>query len=262
MSEPNKDSVVTLQEITRETLREILKLEVSETQKNFVAPNPVSVAQAYYQRENAWFRGIYADETPVGFIMLYDEPHEPVYFLWRFMIDQRYQGMGYGRKAIELLVKHVKTRPAATELEVSYVPGEGSPGPFYAKVGFEETGRTEGEERIMVMQLEYGEDETPAPKNGRPVTHIVMAKLKDPTEENIDEAIAKIHEMDGKIDVLKSLEVGKDIVRSERSYDLALIAKFDDMAGLEQYNTHPVHLPVLQYLRERISSVVAVDFES
>jgi hypothetical protein len=43
---------------------------------------------------------------------------------------------------------------------------------------------------------------------------------------------------------------------------LALIAKFADRAGLETYNTHPVHLPVLAYLRERISGAVAVDFES
>lgn len=117
-------------------------------------------------------------------------------------------------------------------------------------------------EVVMSLQLEYDEGEEPVPEIGRPITHIVMAKLKEPTEENIDEAIAKIREMDGQINVLKSLEVGKDIVRSERSYDFALIAKFDDMAGLEVYNTHPVHLPVLQYLRERVSSVVAVDFES
>lgn len=262
MSEPTKESVVTLQEITEEILRPILKLEVSEAQRNFVAPNPVSVAQAYFQRDHAWFRGIYADETPVGFLMLYDDPREPVYFLWRFMIDARYQGMGYGRKAIELLIEHVKTRPAATEIKVSYVPGEGTPGPFYAKLGFVETGEMEGDEVVMALQLEYGEGEEVVPKYGRPVTHIVMAKLKEPTDENIDEAIAKIRAMEGKIDVLKSLEVGKDIVRSGRSYDLALIAKFDDMAGLEVYNTHPVHLPILAYLRERVSSVVAVDFES
>jgi hypothetical protein len=68
--------------------------------------------------------------------------------------------------------------------------------------------------------------------------------------------------MDGKIEVLKSLEVGQDVVRSARSYDLALIARFEDRAGLEIYNTHPVHQPILAYLRERMSAVTAVDFES
>lgn len=93
------------------------------------------------------------------------------------------------------------------------------------------------------------------------ITHIVMVKLKEPTAENIAEVVAKIKSMRGQIDVLRSLEVGADIVRSERAYDVALIARFDDMAGLETYNTHPVHLPVLDFLRARISAA-AVDFES
>lgn len=263
MSEPTRESTITLREVTTKNLRQVLELKVSEAQNQFVASNPVSVAQAYFKRDHAWFRGIYADDTPVGFLMLYDNPQEAEYFLWRFMIDERYQGLGYGRQAIQLLINYVKTRPAATELKLSYVPDkEGSPGPFYTKLGFEETGEVDHGENVMVMKLNYAEGESPKPAVGRPVTHIVMVKLKDPTSENIDEAVAKIREMEDKIEVLKSLEVGKDIVRSERSYDLALIAKFEDRAGLEIYNTHPVHLPVLAYLRERLSSVIAVDFET
>lgn len=262
MSGPNRESVVTLREVTRDNAREIIKLEVAEGQNKFVAPNDISLAQAYFEREKAWFRAIYADETPVGFMMLYEDPREPVYYLWRLMMDARYQGMGYGRRALDLLVDYVKTRPSATELKVSYVPGEGSPGPFYARYGFEETGEVHDGENVMILKLAYADGEGPKPAWGRPLTHIVMIKLKDPTPENIDEAVAQIRSMEGKIEVLKSLEVGKDVVRSERSYDLALIAKFEDRARLEVYNTHPVHLPVLAYLRERMSAVTAVDFES
>jgi len=262
MSEPTRESVVTLREVSKENAREIIKLAVTEAQNEFVAPNDISIAQAYFEREKAWFRAIYADETPVGFLMLYDDPRQPVYFLWRLMVDARYQKLGYGRRAIDLLVAYVKTRPSATELKVSYVPGEGSPGPFYAKYGFVETGEIEGNEHVMRLELHYAEGEEPKPAWGRPLTHIVMVKLKDPTPENIEEAVAKIRSMDGKIEVLKSLEVGRDVVRSERSYDLGLIAKFEDRAGLEIYNTHPVHLPVLAYLRERMSAITAVDFES
>ncbi len=55
-------------------MREICRLAVSPAQAEFVAPNAVSIAQAYFEREIAWFRGIYADETPVGFLMLEDKP--------------------------------------------------------------------------------------------------------------------------------------------------------------------------------------------
>ena len=130
----------------------ILKLEVAPEQKGFVAPNAVSIAQAYFE-EKAWFRAIYADETPVGFIMLYDDPDGPKYYLWRYMIAAQYQGNGYGRSALNLLIDYVKTRPGAKELLVSYVPAEGGPEKFYAKLGFVNTGVEHDGEMEMKLTL-------------------------------------------------------------------------------------------------------------
>jgi diamine N-acetyltransferase len=145
--EPGLDAEVTLREITAETVRVICRLSdtLVPPQKYFVAPNAVSIAQAYFEPK-AWFRAIYADEMPVGFAMLYDdagEPpgDEPVYFLWRFMIAQQHHGKGFGRRAIELLVEYVKTRPGAKELEVSCGEGPGGPEGFYRKLGFERSGK-------------------------------------------------------------------------------------------------------------------------
>lgn len=137
---PAPEAIVSLQEITRETVRTIIALNVKPEQRRFVAPNAVSIAQAYFDREVAWFRAIYAGETPVGFLMLYDNPDESEYFLWRFMIDARFQGFGYGWRALELLVDYVRTRPGAESLGVSCVPEDGGPGPFYERFGFQYTG--------------------------------------------------------------------------------------------------------------------------
>ena len=144
-------SAVTLQEITAETVRAICNLEVTEAQNSFVAPNAVSISQAYFEPK-AWFRAIYADDAPVGFVMLYEDLEKPLYFLWRFMIDTRYQKMGFGQQAMKLLIAHVRTRQA-TELEVSYVPAEGGPGPFYHKLGFKPTGEMEGIEEVANLKL-------------------------------------------------------------------------------------------------------------
>ncbi|MCA9944703.1 MAG: GNAT family N-acetyltransferase [Anaerolineales bacterium] len=150
---PGREAAVSLREITKETLRPFLNMNVSEAQKEMVAPNAVSIAQAHFE-EKAWFRGIYADETPVGFIMLFDNPEEPVYFLWRLMVAEDYQGLGYGRKAVAHLVQYVKTRPNATELKVSHVKEvPGNPGPFYKKLGFEYTGEEKGGELMMRLAL-------------------------------------------------------------------------------------------------------------
>jgi diamine N-acetyltransferase len=143
---------VSLREITLETLGDILALEVAPEQRRFVAPNPVSIAQAHFSPE-AWFRGIYAGDTAVGFVMLSDKPEKAEYVLWRFMIDRRHQGRGLGRAALELVIAHVKSRPDATALHTSHVPGAGNPGPFYESMGFGYTGEVDEGELIMKLEL-------------------------------------------------------------------------------------------------------------
>ena len=131
----------------------ILELRVTREQRRFVASNAVSIAQAHFSPK-AWFRAIHAGETPVGFLMMSVEPEEGEYYLWRFMIDARHQGKGYGRRAMELLIEHVKGQPKAKELTLSHVPGDGSPEGFYRKLGFEHTGEEEGEELVMKRTLD------------------------------------------------------------------------------------------------------------
>lgn len=150
---PGRDASVTLREVTKDTVRSVVGLSVSPQQKGFVAPNAVSISQAYFERDRAWFRAVYAGETPVGFVMLSDDPDKPEYYLWRFMIDHRYQRSGIGRRALELLIEHVRTRPRATELLTSCVPGEGTPIPFYEKLGFALTGEKDDGELVMKLKL-------------------------------------------------------------------------------------------------------------
>jgi diamine N-acetyltransferase len=147
------DAAVTLREITSDTVRAICALEVAPAQRGFVAPNAISIAQAYFAQEVAWFRAIYADDTPVGFVMLEDNAEKQEYFLWRFMIDARYQGYGFGRRALLLVIDHVRTRPGAAALFTSCVPGDGSPCPFYERMGFVPTGEVDDGELVMRLDL-------------------------------------------------------------------------------------------------------------
>lgn len=149
---------VSLREINADTVRAITRLEVAPSQLQFVAPNAVSLAQALFSPE-AWYRAIYADEEPAGFLMLYDEtlrpevPADPKAYLWRYMVDHRFQGRGIGRAALALLIEHVKAKGRHRLLELSYVPNEGNPSPFYAKLGFRDTGRMDEGERVMELPL-------------------------------------------------------------------------------------------------------------
>ncbi len=146
------ESKVSLREITEDTVRTICDLKVDDSQQKFVAPNAVSIAQAYFSNK-AWFRAIYADESPVGFLMLEKDTEKSEYFLWRMMVDDKYQRMGFGYKAMILLIDYVKTLPDAAELLTCCVPGDGSPEDFYRKLGFERTGEMDGIEVVMRLPL-------------------------------------------------------------------------------------------------------------
>jgi len=139
---PGPDATVSLREVTAETVRAICRLSdtLMPPKKYMVAPNAVSIAQAHFE-PHAWFRAVYADETPVGFLMLWDGADEENYFLWRLMVAEPHHGKGYGRRAIGLLVDYVKTRPGARALETSCGQGPGNPEGFYRKLGFERSGK-------------------------------------------------------------------------------------------------------------------------
>ncbi len=95
------------------------------------------------------------------------------------------------------------------------------------------------------------------------IKHIVFFKLKDPSPEVMAATRARLLGMGGRISELRHLEVGCDVIRSERSYDLALVAHFDSLGDLQAYQTHPVHAEeVIPFIKSVCSSVVAVDFET
>lgn len=143
---------VSLREITSETVRAVCALEVRPEQRGYVADNAVSIAQAYFEPK-AWFRAVYADETPVGFVMLFQDVGAEEYFLWRFMIAGEHQGRGHGKRALDLVAEHVRGLPGASELLSSYVPGDDGPRDFYLRYGFVETGRVEEGEHVIRLEL-------------------------------------------------------------------------------------------------------------
>ena len=150
--------LVTLREITAETVIAVVKLGVAEHQKGFVASNAVSLAQALFAPE-AWYRAIYWGDEPAGFVMLEDEsllsppPAQPEVGVWRFMVDARFQGRGIGRAALLLVIEHVRAKGLFKSLELSYVPGPGCPEPFYKGLGFRDTGRVDGAEVVLELPL-------------------------------------------------------------------------------------------------------------
>jgi diamine N-acetyltransferase len=151
---------VTLREITPANRAEIEALAVTPAQETFVAGVAESLVEAAETLDACpWYRAVYADEVPVGFVMISDniptERREYVgpYFLWRLLIDARYQHRGYGRATLDLIVAYVRTRPEADRLFCSHVPGDGGPLGFYLGYGFVPTGEVHDGEPILELPL-------------------------------------------------------------------------------------------------------------
>jgi diamine N-acetyltransferase len=153
---------VQLREITDANRAAVEALRVAPDQDRYVAGVADSLAEAAELPEaRPWYRAVYADDTPVGFVMINDgfsvEEHPDwlgPYCLWRLLIDTRHQGRGYGAAAVGLVVDHVRTRPDAEVLYTSVVEGgPACPLPFYLAQGFRNTGRIHDDELVLALDL-------------------------------------------------------------------------------------------------------------
>lgn len=158
--------MITLRTITLENRRAMFNLEVAEEQRRFVASNLSSVASCYVLVTNGGHPFpfvIYADEQPVGFVMLaygitgYDEPSIAAdnYCIMRLMIDKQYQNRGYGREAMKIIMEFIRTFPAgpAHFCWIPYKSDNTAARKLYESFGFRDTGEVFNDESITVLRL-------------------------------------------------------------------------------------------------------------
>ena len=159
--------MIHFEEITNSNIWKVCQLEVFEEQKNFVAENIESLAEAYATRNegnNALPLAVYNDEELIGFIMvgkgtvgIGDESEliKNNYVLWRLMIDKKFQHRGFGKATIDAAIQLIKTFPLgrADYVWLSYDPENEHAKKIYNQYGFVENGEMCGNETIAVYKL-------------------------------------------------------------------------------------------------------------
>lgn len=157
-------ATVELRDIVTAADREAaLALRVAPGQEEFVSSVETSFLDAErYPEAVARFWAAYDGDEIVGFAMISDGIPEDAleadptlvgpFFLWRLLIDERYQRRGYGTAAVDAVVEYVRSR-GGDHLLVSYSAGEGNPGPFYERYGFVPTDRVVEGERVLRLEL-------------------------------------------------------------------------------------------------------------
>ena len=157
---PHRESNISLREITEHNWRTVANLKLLPEQAGNLASNAMSMLEAHYS-EDAWMRAVYADGTIVGFLMLAIWPPNNGYYIWRFMIDHRYQSLGFGHKVARMAIQHITDNyPNAKKVGVCSSPREGRPGKveakwspyrFWEKQGFKQVADPDEDGDVLMM---------------------------------------------------------------------------------------------------------------
>ncbi|MCL4539554.1 MAG: Dabb family protein [Bacteroidetes bacterium] len=95
------------------------------------------------------------------------------------------------------------------------------------------------------------------------IHHIVFFKFKESVKEpDIRKLEDGLGSLPARIPEIRRYELGRDVMRSDRSFDFALDSSFDDLDSLRRYSGHPEHQKVLKHINEICSSIKSVDFET
>jgi hypothetical protein len=93
------------------------------------------------------------------------------------------------------------------------------------------------------------------------IKHVVFFKFKpDISAAEREAGISGLRGLPDKIDFIRTFELGEDVMRLPRSWDLVLVATYDDLEALQTYATHPDHVPVVELLKVLCTDIGSVDY--
>ncbi len=145
--------MIVLRPIDGYNFRRITQLQVAESQRGFVTSNVYSLAQAYAMPECRPL-AVYEGMEPVGFVMYALDEDDGEYWIYRLMIDQRFQGRGCGREALRLVIARIRAEaPERRALYVSCEPDNAAALALYASFGFAPDGRVVDGETVLKLDL-------------------------------------------------------------------------------------------------------------
>jgi len=153
--------VLSIQEVTRENWRTSLCLSVFPEQQKFIADYvpiaAIALAKAYIRPGGlVWVPyAFYANGEMVGFTELAYEPGSlDNYWIFHFFIDCHYQGRGYGKEAISLLLQFIRDHhPQCQALQLTVHPENDHARHLYTSAGFRPTGEVFSDEPVYRLAL-------------------------------------------------------------------------------------------------------------
>lgn len=140
---------ISLKEITKDNFDDCINLKVAEDQKSFVASNVESIALSKIY-PHLFPLAIYNDEELVGFTLHGKDPESKNYYIFRIMIDEKFQGKGFGKQATLKLIELIGRNDDCNEVYLFLVEGNKVAENLYLNIGFERTGIIKEDVKIQM----------------------------------------------------------------------------------------------------------------
>lgn len=144
---------ISLREVTKDNWLDVIHLDISKEQEDYVALNAESIAESHFYPHYV-NRAIYLGDEVVGFLQYYQELEEGLpdeFYIAQFMVDLKHQGQGIGKRATELVIEEMRNIPECKIISILYMPGHHAMRKFYTQFGFVVT--EEDDEDGVVMEL-------------------------------------------------------------------------------------------------------------
>ena len=148
--------MIRLRNITEDNFIDAFDLKLASGQERFVSHPIRSLAQAYVYRNQCQPFGIYEDDKMVGYVMVIYDYDIPEYDIWHMMIDTSCQGRGYGRAALDRVLKYIGTKPFGSSDRVTLTCNKDNLHAInlYKSKGFTETGAVYDDEIELSLTLQ------------------------------------------------------------------------------------------------------------
>jgi len=144
--------------VVRDNFKDVIELEVEESQKKYIESNVITIAESTLSPYFHLFhhRAICVDDKVVGFVEYQfgeiGEWDENECTIWRFMIDRKHQNNGIGKIAMGLLLEEIKAFERCKLVDIYYNPKNVVAKKLYASQGFKENGyRDDGDVIAEIM---------------------------------------------------------------------------------------------------------------
>lgn len=144
---------VKIVELNAENWYDCCKLEVSTEQKEYMEPNAISIAQSKFEPTLKPY-AIYFKDIVVGFLM-YNSVQEELdgYWVYRIMVDKKFQGKGIGKAATKLMISEMVKLPNSKKIVVGYHPENLGAHNLYLSLGFIDNGDRFGKEMAVIKNI-------------------------------------------------------------------------------------------------------------